>query len=495
MGQKYAVIVAVEQYQDKSLRSVQFAENDAKEFKAVLSEHGFDQSNVSLLLSASATKTRVESEMRNRTRSLTKDDTFFLFYAGHGFSEAGQNYITCHDTVHADLSLTSISLQVLLKQLSACKCPRIVLFLDSCHSGLEFDPAMRGVLAEMTETEVAAFCAESNYHVAFASCATDEKSYSASALKHGVWSHHLIAAFSGKDKSALERGRFLTSDSLQNYLSLEVPRTIRRTLTGTKTQNPRLWGTMSREFILADLAPLIAKETTLRKSGFNLLKRVSLWGTIAGRVKKLSGFSRFNTVPAAVNSTTNKFVRNIGEPDLRQTAEECFQRLKREFDYKRREIDLDPSGADATIQTPDFTVNFTLHIDQDDPGQYVIDTEVTDIRNASAIETEAFGHCFDGRLDRLVFEVDARIPVQDVIDKCEERGLTVDYESGANHCTLTLDEIPVSIKLESQTLTLTDHRGKKVSDLLDAFRQLPKKLGDNDILVLLAPSSSAGDTP
>src|SRR5437660_11276195 len=44
-------------------------------------------------------------------KALTEDDKLFLFYAGHGFSKYGHNYITCPDTDLDDLADTSISLQ------------------------------------------------------------------------------------------------------------------------------------------------------------------------------------------------------------------------------------------------------------------------------------------------------------------------------------------------------------------------------------------------
>lgn len=256
---KYAFLIAVEQYHDAAINAVQYAESDAKEFASALASHGYAKEMQTTLLSSSATKTRIESVFRTTCESLRKRDQLLLFYAGHGFSDAGHNYLTCHDTIIADPSRTSIRLQWFLDTLRKSDCENALLFLDCCHSGLPIDESMRGLLSDMTDAEFKEFCADSEYHLAFAACKTDQKSFSSSALKHGIWSYHLIEAFSGRSKNALDRDKFLTASSLQAHLSSEVPRTLRYTFTGTRTQTPRCWGNLSREFILADFTDIFAE--------------------------------------------------------------------------------------------------------------------------------------------------------------------------------------------------------------------------------------------
>ncbi len=59
-----------------------------------------------------------------------------MFYAGHGFSKNGHNFITCYDTDPDDLEETSIKLKDLLDICGKSACKRIVFFLDSCESGI-----------------------------------------------------------------------------------------------------------------------------------------------------------------------------------------------------------------------------------------------------------------------------------------------------------------------------------------------------------------------
>ncbi len=112
MGQKYTLIIGVEKYQDKSIPSVPFAEADAKGFSKALALHNFSI-NTKMLLNSHATKTTVESKLRQICSLLAPEDEFVFFYAGHGFTENDHNYITCFDSQFGDLIKTSISLQAM----------------------------------------------------------------------------------------------------------------------------------------------------------------------------------------------------------------------------------------------------------------------------------------------------------------------------------------------------------------------------------------------
>ena len=112
MAKRLAILVAVENYSDTRIPAVQYAEADADGFADAL-EVAKPIDKV-VLLSAKATKTRINSQVRQHVKALTPEDELFLFYAGHGFSKNGHNFITCHDTDLDDLDDTSINLQELL---------------------------------------------------------------------------------------------------------------------------------------------------------------------------------------------------------------------------------------------------------------------------------------------------------------------------------------------------------------------------------------------
>ncbi len=112
MGRRLAILIAVEKYHDKRIKPVQFAEADAMGFAQAL-ELGGTLDKIPLL-SAGATHSQIKSKVRQHVKTLTADDELILFYAGHGFSNKGHNYLTCHDTDYDDLENTSINLRQLL---------------------------------------------------------------------------------------------------------------------------------------------------------------------------------------------------------------------------------------------------------------------------------------------------------------------------------------------------------------------------------------------
>ena len=193
---KFALIIGIEKYLEKTISSVLFAENDAKGVLNCLLELGFDSKNITHLLSSQATKTQIEFRIRHLCKTVHENDEILIFFAGHGVAINGANYITCFDTIPSDLANTCITLKWILDLIQSSKSNRVVLFLDSCHSGLEIDDSMRGIFDIFDESEIEAFFADAEYAVGFSSCSSDEYSYSSPNLKHGIWTYHLIKAFS-----------------------------------------------------------------------------------------------------------------------------------------------------------------------------------------------------------------------------------------------------------------------------------------------------------
>jgi hypothetical protein len=488
MEEKHAIIVAVEKYQDRKISSVKYAENDANEFASAIEQHGFLKSNIILLINEKATKTRIESTIRTNLKRLGEDDQLFVFYAGHGFSDAGKNYITCNDTVYTDLSSTSISLQSIFLKVRESKSQKIIFFLDSCHSGLEIDESMRGLLSEMTDEEFENFCNESKYHAVFASCEHDEASFSSSSLKHGIWTYHIIEALNGTNKRALERKVYLTTSSLQNYLSKEVPITLKNTFTSRKNQTPKLWGNLSREFILADFKEIFNQRRAKSKTTTQL-KKASFLGFKFGSIKSLSGFKKGYRIPEYVSDTTKNFVRNVGSEELAEEANNIFANLQSNFNYKRRDISFSQDSGFATILTPDFTVNISLDLDEDDLGKYIITFDVTEIKNPDSLATKEFADTFDNVFDRTSFYFSKPPNIEEIIDAIEDIDspdkIKVDYPADTSNCTIYIDGFAGYISVDNNGISLIYRCKTTVNNLLEITNKLPSILVENKISGLL----------
>ncbi|MGA2270908.1 MAG: caspase family protein [Bryobacteraceae bacterium] len=349
MGKRLAILVAVEKYLDTHIPSVRYAEADAIGFADAL-KLGGPLDKVPLLSSA-ATRTSIMSKVRQHVNALTSDDELFLFYAGHGFSKDGHNFITCHDTDLNDLENTSIKLKDILEVCGKSNCKRIALFLDSCESGITDLPEIRGIYSIMSDQELQEFFKDTAYKVCLASCKTSESSYSAPALKHGVWTHDVIQALEGNDPLALEKGRYVTAMSLQNYLKAQIPRTLRKVFSKPTVQTPWIYGSLSSDFVISDLAMVLEQRNAV-PPGYEQVKQVFLQMEDSVRISSLSGFSKRkgHHVPEDINSATRRFVENISDKEINDDIELLHKRIRDGMAYKRRDLRVEA----GRIVTPDF---------------------------------------------------------------------------------------------------------------------------------------------
>lgn len=476
-----ALIIAVENYQDSNICSVAFAENDAIEFSKALIKSIDHVDNIELLVNEKATKTAIESKLRTCASSLNLDDEFMLYYAGHGFSNNGYNYITCVDTVllQGELVKTSIELKSIFKEIRDSKCTKAVFFLDSCHSGLEIDCSMRSLISKMNNKEYEDFCRESEYYVTFSACSSAESSKSSSQLKHGIWTHHLIAAFNGNAHDALERGRYLSSSSLQNYLSSEVPRTLRKLKNGKDKQTPTIWGNMSRDFILADLQILFAKRNAEMSLDIMVFEDFILRHTKRDSVRSLSGFKPGHFVPKFISSATRKFVKGSGISELSTASTNVYEHVKKEFNYKRKDLNLseDINDGVSTLITPDFNCTVFLDIDEDDPSKYIFGIEISNIQNKNIILDEGFAKVFDNHFDELEFSLKGSVNIEDVVDTLEEHKnedlFSINYPQDLSYLELILNDKEYCIRFENNLIKIVFNKKTQIKKIIECCKDLP----------------------
>ena len=235
MGATHAVLIGIETYQ-QGISSVQFAQADAAAMKDVLVQHfGVPAENIALWLDSDATRSAFENDLPYTIRQLSSGDRFIFFYAGHGFYANGTNRLTTWDTHPSNLAGTTVSLEeVLLKPLKDRQDLDSLVFIDACAADLKTSVEQaRDMVSDLTPTEFEALVQSTDHAAAFFACSPNEKAYPSDALMHGIWTYHLIQALQGDAEGALDRDRFITGESLKNYLTVAVPAYIR---TNTKIQ-------------------------------------------------------------------------------------------------------------------------------------------------------------------------------------------------------------------------------------------------------------------
>lgn len=130
-----------------------------------------------------------------------------------------------------------------MEPLRKSNCNKSLIFIDACASKIDEQLLSRDFIVDMNPSEFIEFVRSSNYRAMFLSCSRGEKSYGSSILGHGIWTHFLLKALKGEASEAIEQERFITSASLQNYLSKAVPDFIK--LNTNIRGNQRPWAEVS----------------------------------------------------------------------------------------------------------------------------------------------------------------------------------------------------------------------------------------------------------
>jgi hypothetical protein len=241
VGMTHAVLIGIEIYQKQDISPVQYALADAAAMKEVLVQHfGVPPENISLWLDSDATRSAFENDLPYVIRGLSPGDRFIFFYAGHGFFTNGANRLTTWDTHPNNLIGTTVSLEeVLLKPLKERQGVDSLVFIDACAADLKTSIVQaRDIVSDLTRGEFEALVQSTDHAAAFFACSPNEKAYPSDTLMHGIWTYHLIQALQGDTEDALDRDRFITGESLKNYLTVAVPAFVRANTKIQATQRP-----------------------------------------------------------------------------------------------------------------------------------------------------------------------------------------------------------------------------------------------------------------
>ena len=432
MPTSFAVIVGVEKFVDPNIGAVGHAESDAKAVAAALEGIGWAKENQTVLLSADASQANVRYSLKQQLATATKDDTLFFFFSGHGAALGTESHLIVRDSRLGDLKDTSLSLRDIFRWIDASSCQRVALFLDCCHAGLKFPKGEKSLLAKMDANEIEEFFRDSEYRVAFGSCKDSEKSYWNDVAGHGVWTHHLVEALTGKVPDILEKGRYLRASGLQDYLASEVPKTLRKIFTERRTQTPVLFGTLNRNFLIGDLDPVLPKLSGDEAVVVNRLKSASFIDKTIGRISSLSGFSRKakHFVPERHSGQAEAFVQSAGSEEVNDLANELYARVKSSFGYGLHDLKLISDGGSATIRAKDFDLIIGLSQHSSDPGQYELRLEVDGFESPETVLSDAFNDAFDGYFSVLRLELTAEQNIEKLIERIEKakiKGVEIDY--------------------------------------------------------------------
>lgn len=456
-GKAYALVIAVEDYVGSGIGRVDYAEKDATAIRDALLELGYESDNIELILNSSATVASIRYYAKQLAGTAGEGDSVFFFFAGHGYTWQGNNYLMCRDTRIDDIEDTAIPLQNLFDMFAKSGCKQVMFFLDCCHSGLHLGDDSRGVLEDFSADELRDYFRDADFCVVFSACDKGEKSYPSRQFQHGHWTYHLLRALGGEEPGLLDGEGRLRSTSLQDYLRVEVPKQLALQRTDKRRQNPKMFGDVSGTFVVADVSPVIQRRIAEKEAESVSLKDASLRRIQVGQVRDLSGFdkARGHRPPTYVNSTSRSWVAGLAEGDIEADMDKVFEMIKNAAVYKRKDLVYDPpSDGSASIRTPDFAFSITYSQNEEDPSQYEVIQELTRLSNPETLDSDWFNDVFRSVFNEAVVEFSGPLDVEEFIDLAEEcEGLDVDYDKDATYCRIRMDGFEGSIMITADSVT------------------------------------------
>lgn len=468
----YAFIIGLEHYIADGLPAVQYAENDANAMAEALKELGFAVDT--LLLSKDATKTAIEHKLKELFDILSDNDRFLLYYAGHGWAIPGHTILTCADTSKRDFDGTGIRFSWIMERLDESACTRAMFFLDACHSGAVNLKSERGIVDHMDEKEVRAFFEAAEHKVCFAACKFSQKSISAGTLRHGIWTHQLLKALRGEDRKALTRSKYLTAHSLQDFLSATVPIVVKAVRSDEPKQTPVMYGSLTNDFEIADLAPLINSKQAAAPAN-PVFKGAVYSFSESTQVRSLSGFKKGrHTVPREVAEYASDWIGSIANDDVKERVNERFQEIKSALALKRKDIEV----VDDRIITKDFEYSIWCDQDSEEPDVAVFHEALSSV-SPEMLANPDLNELFDDTFSEMILSTKKKIDVDAIIDTIEELedpGVTVSYDAGDKGCIVTVHATKTELFVTDTSVRVVLQTRTNPQGLVAAFTESRQKM-------------------
>ncbi len=219
-AKRLGLVIGIDRHQDARL-DLRCARADAEAMRNLMldPECGlFDGDNVTLLADEDATRERIWRALAGLRRRAHKQDSVWIFYAGHGAPEGDDVYWVPHDGDVDDLYSTGLSRRDLNRVLDDLQAERVVAFMDCCHA------AAMAAQKDKTRAVLTAEAAFAPYkgrgRLIFAASDGREKSVEIANEGRGAFSYFLEHGLRGEADAG--HSGIVTADGLWVYLKDKV---------------------------------------------------------------------------------------------------------------------------------------------------------------------------------------------------------------------------------------------------------------------------------
>lgn len=189
-----------------------------------------------------------------------------------------------------------------------------------------------------------------------------------------------------------------------------------------------------------------------------VFQSITLVGEQEGSVKRLSGFDKSrHTVPRFASDRAAKFLGRICGEELSEWGDGLFRALRHALGYKRQEISLDYDRGMARLVAKDFVLERGYSLVSEAPGNYRIDTELSDVSSWELFELDAFNSALGPLFDRMRCVFRRSLDLESFIDAIEEReesGITVEYPGDCMYCEARIQNFDAVFHFDAAELQI-----------------------------------------
>jgi hypothetical protein len=314
-------------------------------------------------------------------------------------------------------------------------------------------------------------------------------------LGHGLWTHFLLEALTGKADAALTRDRWITDFGLRDYLAYEVPRYITREMSVRGTQTPQAIISGSNSFRICYVPRPPTRPANAALAGIKLKNESEyLEGSETGPIRTLEGFKKkIHTVPDRLSESADSWVRGLLDEVLSEELQRLYERSKSALNVRRQDLrkEIDKGGGD--LDAPVFRYSVKGGQNPGDPGCYVISRRL-ELRQGWKEYQSAIGETFGNKFDRLVVEFESiDSDFDDLVAKIEdvqaEHGGTVQDDDRTERVTYSQAGATFAFDLLKRRLEFSFEKSRTLQ-LVDAAQQFQLGLSGRSSNLLSSPAST-----
>lgn len=196
-GKRWAVLVGVDSYADRSYGPLNVCVNDVKALSRQLAQGGFSPDSMQVLTGEPAglcTRPAILEALESAARATQPEDLLLFYYSGHGDLADDEGYLVAHDGTFSNLKYTAVSIAEVIGIMRKAAARAKILMLDACHGGAAPGKGPR----RMSEGFIQRVFKLSEGIAILSACKKDQRSYPMDGQPLSVFTYYLLEALQGK---------------------------------------------------------------------------------------------------------------------------------------------------------------------------------------------------------------------------------------------------------------------------------------------------------